>query len=345
MESLTPKADAGIPARGASRGTWFSLGIGTLLSLIAFWLIARSVNVNATLAALASSQLGWFLLAFVLQLGATLASVRRWQILLQPYPTRFPVLTQIVFVAHLLNTLLPAKLGTVARVLLAAEEEHLNVGFVLGSVAVEKVLDTLVMLVLFLVLAPFAPLPEWARDSLGASALLVLGGVILLAMVGRLREPLLRAMARGEARLLGPRSQRVSTFVRGILESLANLRGRREAMAVLAWTAVVWTIGVAVNYVLFLALGMDLPWSAAVFVLVVLQIGTRVPALPANLGVFHYLVILALGVYGIPESTALAYAILLHLVVFILPAFIGAACALPLSARLTGLVTAQLRRT
>lgn len=68
------------------------------------------------------------------------------------------------------------------------------------------------------------------------------------------------------------------------------------------------------------------------------------PALPANLGVFHYLVILALGVYRIPESAALAYAILLHLVVFILPAFLGAACALPLSARLAALVSAQWRR-
>lgn len=201
------------------------------------------------------------------------------------------------------------------------------------------------MLGLFLLLAPFAPLPEWARDSLGVSALVVLVGVVLLASVGGVREPLLKALARGEAKLFGARSQRLTAFVRGMLESLANLRGRREAFSVLVWTAIIWTLGIAVNYALFLALGMDLPWSASVFLLVVLQIGTRVPALPANLGVFHYLVILALGVYGIPESTALAYAILLHLVVFILPAFIGAACALPLSARLSGLVTAQLRRT
>lgn len=345
MEPLTPKAEAAVPTRGAGRGTRLSLAISALLSLAAFWLIARSVNLDAVLAALAASQLSWFLLAFGLQLGAALGAVRRWQILLQPYPTRLPVLAQIYFVAHLLNTLLPAKLGTVARVLLAAEEEKLNVGFVLGSVAIEKVLDTLVMLVLFLLLAPFAPLPEWARDSLGVSALLVLLGVVLLATVGRLREPLLNTLARGEAKLFDARSQRFTGFVRGMFESLANLRGRREAFAVLLWTAIIWTLGIAVNYALFLALGMDLPWSAAVFLVVVLQIGTRVPALPANLGVFHYLVILALGVYGIPESTALAYAILLHLVVFILPAFIGAACALPLSARLSGLVTAQLRRT
>lgn len=335
--------DAGKQAK--PRRAWLSLGLGAFLSALAFWLIARSVNLDATLAALASSQLSWVLLAFILQIGATLSSVRRWQILLQPYPTHFWSLTQILFVAHLLNTLLPAKLGTVARVLLAAEEEKLNVGFVFGSVALEKVLDTLVMLVLFLVLAPFAPLPEWARDALGASVLVVLLGVIVLASVSRVREPLLSVLARGEVKLFGARSQRLTAFARGMLESLANLRGRREAFSVLLWTAMIWTLGIAVNYVLFLALGLVLPWSAAIFILVVLQIGTRVPALPANLGVFHYLVILALGVYRIPESDALAYAILLHLVVFILPAFLGAACALPLSARLTALVSAQWRRS
>ncbi len=323
----------------SGRGAWLSLGVGALLSAVAFWAIARSVNPEATRAALTASQLWLVLLAFVLQNGATLSSVRRWQILLQPYPTRFWGLTQLVFVAHLLNTLLPAKLGTAARVVLAAEQEKLNAGFVLGSVAIEKVLDTLVMLVLFLVLAPFAPLPEWARDSLGASALLVLLGAVLLASVERLRAPLLNALARFETKLFGASAQRLADLARGVLESLANLRGRREAFAVLLWTAVMWTLGIAVNYVLFLALNLALTWSAAVFLLVVLQIGTRVPALPANLGVFHFLVILALGAYGVPESAALAYAILLHLVVFILPAFIGAACALPLSARLIALVT------
>lgn len=344
MEPLTTDANRVVSARRVTRGTWVSLGIGALLSVIAFGLIARSVNVEATFAALASAQLGWFVLAFVLQVGAALSSVRRWQVLLQPYPTRFAGLAQVYFVAHLLNTLLPAKLGTVARVLLAAEEEKLNVGFVLGSVAIEKVLDVLVMLVLFLLLAPFAPLPEWARDSLGVSAFLVLAGIVLLVLVGRIREPLLNALERAEVKVLGARAPRLTGFVRGLLESLANLRERREALAVLGWTAVIWTLGSAVNHALFRAVGIDVPWSAAIFLMVVLQIGTRVPALPANLGVFHYLVILALGVYGVPESAALAYAILLHLIVFILPAFIGAACAVPLSARVYDLVAAQLRR-
>lgn len=319
------------------RRVWWSLLIGAGVSAFAFWLIARTVNAQATWDALAASNLVLVLLACLAQLAAMLFTVKRWQVLLRPYPTHFRILTQIYFAAHLLNTLLPFKLGTVARVLLAAEEEKINLGYVFGSVAIEKVLDTIVTLVLLLVLAPFIPMPEWLRDSVIVSALLVLAALLLLVSVRRLREPLLHHLGAWETRVLGRESKRVSNFARGILDSLLNLTRRRELAAVLFWTMCMWLAGALVNQLLFWSLGMSVSWSAIWFVILALQLGTRIPALPANLGVFHYVVILALGLYGVNESAALAFAILLHLVVFVFPAFIGALAAVPLTSRLIAL--------
>ncbi len=327
-----------------ARRTWLSLLLGALVSGGAFLLILRSVDLYATFAAVASS-IGYFVVAAVMvQMIAMGLAVVRWRVLLQPFPTSFRRLTQVFFSAHLLNTLLPVKLGTVARVLLAAESEKLNVGFVLGSVAIEKVLDVVVMLVLLLGLAPFVPMPGWVRDSLMVTVLTVVVVLVALVLVGRLREPLLNWLSRTESRILGNSSTRVTGFVRGLLMSLENLTQRREAVPVLLWTAAIWLAGGAVNQLLFWALGIGVPWSAAWFVIVVLQFGTRIPALPANLGVFHYLVILALGVYGVDQSEALAYAILLHLVVFIVPALVGAVMALPLSTRLFALASGRLSK-
>jgi uncharacterized protein (TIRG00374 family) len=316
-----------------------------MISGIALWAIAQAVNLQLTAAALAEANLVWFLLAFVVQLLATAFVIVRWQVLLRPYPTHLFNLTQIFFISHLLNTILPVKLGTVARILLAAESEKLNVGFTVGSVAIEKILDTVVMLVLLLALAPFVPLPSWLRDSLVAAVLLVLGILLVIVTLRRVREPLLAWLARLESKVFRRESHRTADLAAGLIESLVNFTQRREALPVLFWTALVWVAGGLVNQLLFSAVGLQMDGSAAWFVMVVLQIGTRVPSLPANLGVFHYLVVLALGVYGVNASAALAYAILLHLVVFILPAIIGAACALPVSARLVALAANGLRRT
>lgn len=327
-----------------SRKARLSILVGASISVLAFWLIARSVNLSEVVFALAQSDLRWVALAFFTQLLAMLALVRRWQILLRPYPTHFLKLAQIYFITHLLNTLLPVKLGIVARIALPVEMEGLNTGFVIGSIAIEKVVDTLFMLALLLALAPFVPLPLWLRESLAASVLLVFVGFLALASVRRIRAPLLSALAHVETRFLGAQSKRLVTLVTGMLESIAQLTQRREALAVLVWTLLMWFAGILVNQMLLFALDISVDWSAAWFLLVVLQLGTRVPALPANLGVFHYLVILALGMYGVSASAALAYALLLHLIVFILPAIIGAACALPVSAELLRLASAGRQR-
>lgn len=51
--------------------------------------------------------------------------------------------------------------------------------------------------------------------------------------------------------------------------------------------------------------GLDLPWSAAVIVLIVLRLGTIVPAAPGNVGLFHLCGYLALHrVLGVEAQTA-----------------------------------------
>jgi len=84
-------------------------------------------------------------------------------------------------------------------------------------------------------------------------------------------------------------------------------------------------LSVVTNYFLFLAVGLQLPPVAALFVLVVLQVGNVPPSLPANLGVFHYLVILALSFFAIDQSVALGYAWLLYSVALLPKIIIGTA--------------------
>ena len=73
-----------------------------------------------------------------------------------------------------------------------------------------------------------------------------------------------------------------------------------------------------VNYAVLRALNLDIdaPVLAAFFVLIVLQVGTSVPSTPGKIGVFQYLVVLALAPFGIEGEPALTYGVLLHVVGF-----------------------------
>ena len=73
------------------------------------------------------------------------------------------------------------------------------------------------------------------------------------------------------------------------------------------------------------SLGIDVPLVAPLLLLVVLQIGVRVPSSPGSIGVFHYLSVLTLSVFGVEKDLAFSYGVLLHLVTYLPPSLLGIA--------------------
>jgi hypothetical protein len=85
-------------------------------------------------------------------------------------------------------------------------------------------------------------------------------------------------------------------------------------------------LGAAANYVIFSALGLtvDRPWVAAAFLIVVLYLGAVVPSSPGRVGLFHYLAVISLALFGVAKAPALSYGIVLHIVVYGPTAVLGA---------------------
>jgi uncharacterized protein (TIRG00374 family) len=106
----------------------------------------------------------------------------------------------------------------------------------------------------------------------------------------------------------------------------------------LVWSAGVWGLAALTNVLLLAALGIDAPHWSTWLVLVVGYLANFLPTVPAQVGVFEYASVLALTVVGIDPEPALAFALLLHLLVYAPPAVLG-----PASMALEGASWAELR--
>jgi uncharacterized membrane protein YbhN (UPF0104 family) len=128
------------------------------------------------------------------------------------------------------------------------------------------------------------------------------------------------------ARLARWPNARWQTLARQLELGLAGLGGLSSPLVVhvLGWTVVAWALAALTNHLTFAALGLALPWTAAWFVLLVLQVGVAVPSSPGKLGIFQYLCILALSVFGVERSAGLAYGLVLQGIVFLPPIVWGA---------------------
>jgi uncharacterized membrane protein YbhN (UPF0104 family) len=73
-------------------------------------------------------------------------------------------------------------------------------------------------------------------------------------------------------------------------------------------------LSILVVYFVTLAFHMHLPFAASVLVMVAIGLSMILPAPPAAVGVFEGATLIALRAYHVAHSTALSYAVVLHLV-------------------------------
>ena len=100
-----------------------------------------------------------------------------------------------------------------------------------------------------------------------------------------------------------------------------------------------WALVVAVIALGIRAVGLKLPPAGILLLLFMLQLGVRLPSSPGNLGVFEFLGVLSLSIFGVDKTSALGAMLVLHLVFYLPSSLVGVGYLLWTS---TGL--GQLRR-
>lgn len=74
----------------------------------------------------------------------------------------------------------------------------------------------------------------------------------------------------------------------------------------------IWLVDWMAIYLLFLAFGLHLPVAAALVLMIILIIGIAIPTAPGFIGNWHYSCVLGLGLFGIPKTDAMTFALVYH---------------------------------
>jgi hypothetical protein len=232
----------------------------------------------------------------------------------------------------MVNNVVPARAGEMARAFaLSRARAEIPFAAALGSLVVDRLFDgTMVLgLLLLATLDPRFPTDAtilgWTagRIALGAGTLLgiVLVGILVLLLAPGLVTRLIGASAGRLSPRLAARLQAVMTsFAAG----LAVLRSPALVGEVLWWTLLHWLTNAAAFWLGFLALGVDAPFSASLFLQGIIAIGVAIPSSPGFFGFFEAAGKAGLGLYGVPAGLAVSWAIGFHLLSFVPITVIGA---------------------
>jgi len=267
----------------------FRITLATILGGGLLYLAMRGVELGETWEVLATMEGIYLVLALVLVLISPVVRALRWRALFdQEVPNLVPLIGAIV-TGQTLNFTIPFRSGEVARILMVGGRKLQTA----GTIAVEKALDAACFAGLCVMLPLIWAVPDWLEGP--RLSVLGMAGVYLVAVVGLSMIP------------------RISPKMFKIVQ----VPPLKKMPILLGSSLYLWIGSILTNYLVLCALKIQATFLAAIVLVVILQAGVAVPSSPGKIGVFQYLAVLGLTLFGVAKSSALAFGLTLHLLVFV----------------------------
>jgi glycosyltransferase 2 family protein len=303
--------------------------IGVGISVALFVYLLRSVDVGEVGRQLSQTRWEWVVLGIAVGPLGLWARAIRWRYLF-PRGAEPPGLVAANMIGYMANNVLPLRAGELVRIYVAARRMRGQARDSLGAslwlagatVIVERVLDSLTLVLLLVGLVFLLPVPrafEYAAALVLAADALAATALASLALAPeRSRRLLIRLCRRRpalEARAVGV----LDTFLRG----LEGVRTPTHLGPLAAWTVLVWLLPALGAWALLRAVHLELPLLAGWAVLTFVGFGISIPSAPGYIGVWHAAAVLALSMFGVAQAPAVGYALLYHASQFVPITLIG----------------------
>ena len=277
---------------------------------------------------------GWLIaLAVFITLVTYVLRAFRWQYLLAPIgPTRFGTAFRTTVIGFAVSFLVPRS-GEVLRPYLLAKREHLPPTAAFATIILERLLDLITVLLLFglfvLAVDPSSLSGDptmYARVKTGgllAATASVVGLALFFALAGH-PDRLGRFALRIERVLPARLARAVAGFVQAFAEGLAVMRQPGRLLVSLLLSFPLWLSIAAGIWATSLAFHMTFGYLGSFLVMTLLVVGVAMPT-PGQVGGFHAAYRIAVVTFfGVPESSAVGGAIVLHAVSFLPVTLLGA---------------------
>lgn len=284
------------------------LGTGLFLGLF----FART-DLDELFDALAEANYWWVAPAIGVWFVSAWFRSLRWHYLLRHLERlSTSALYPIVIIGYMANNLLPARTGELVRAYIMGERHRVSRLSTLGTIAVERVFDGIVLVLFLVVVGAFIGLEDSLRVLVVAMAAVFLIGLIAFLWVAsashradRLIDLLLHLVP---ARFRDAARRWASAFVDG----LTSLQDRRVIGAILITTTVAWLLEATMYYLV--GLSFDLGEGFPTFLLVAgaANLAITVPSTSGGIGPFELATRETLTSVGVASGTASAYAVALH---------------------------------
>jgi glycosyltransferase 2 family protein len=306
--------------------------LGIAISVAAAYVLLRSVDVGAAIDVLRQANLAIVALMAVCVVFDVASRAARWRSLLAPIARiRYLRVLGYTFVGYLANNVLPARLGELVRSHALGEGEGLSRTTVLGTVVVERIVDTVIVVGL----AALAVLTLGVGGIV--STAVVLGAIFVGVLVVILALSVVSHRLPGAERAtaLVERVPRLLDLARRLRDGLSVVSKPRTVIAAIGFSVLAWTFSILTFVLGGAAIGIEITPLQGALMTSGVALATIVPSGPGYLGTFELTAVGIASRFGIDRDTAFAMALLVHAMILLVTSVGGAISAVRLGVGLS----------
>lgn len=289
-----------------SRPRWY-LPFALILSLIFLYLALRGVSWKDFLSTLLACRIELLLPAIAITLVNYFARSQRWGILLLgKQRVNAATLFWACGAGYLGNNFLPFRSGEVIRSIALGQNTGISKVYVFATAVTERIIDAIFLILLGLLLVPtIGKAPSWLSAAMRGLGIISFVAIVFLLLAPRLEKFIISIFNR----LPFPTKWRPSLIhmLEQFLQGAASFQNLGRAALFLLFTVVIWLLdGVGMMFT-SRAFLMPFQLNQSLLLLVGLGLSSAIPSAPGYIGVYQFVTVTILAIYGYPQGQALAF--------------------------------------
>ena len=294
---------------------WGTLIVGVAVSVIFLAIGLRGLHLGDVWHDMRNARIGWLVPGVAVYFLAVWGRTWRWHYLLRslkeiPLRRLFPV----VVIGYMGNNVYPFRAGEVIRAYVLKRNDEVSIPASLATIIVERIFDGLVMLLFVFVALPFADFKaDWLRDVVIVSTIFF-WGAFMAFLVMALRPERMRQLYTWLFDRLLP--QRLGAPMKGLADhfmlGLENLRRPRDLVMTLVSSVFIWLTETTKYWFVMHAFDFEVSFFVLMTMTAVVNLATTLPSSPGYVGTFDTPGIETLKAYGVRETVAASYTLVLH---------------------------------
>ncbi len=319
--------------------TFIKYLITIALIVVAAYYSIKDIAMEDLIGALINANYLWVVLSIPVILLAHWIRAVRWKTMLKPLIKKASIfkLFKAVMIGYAANSVTPRG-GELLRPYIYAREENISGSSALGTIVVERFLDLLTLLLVFLIsLLMFHDLIIRALSqtfnemggSFDPNKVIFIAGIIALVLIFSFYPPFYNFLLKITIK---PFSNHFYLKIKGYFDRFRKgfgiIKDPSEYTKIGIYSIGIWICYGIPNYLMFFSFDfqsrLNLGIGDALLLLVVVGLAFLIAPTPGAIGVHHIVVSKAMIVlYGITHKEALAYAILTHAINYVVNTITG----------------------